>query len=59
MALQAMLRARPGVHGHASAAALNVKPNSVGTILARAERALRERYLAMHPNAGEEYGGGR
>lgn len=35
------------------ATALGVKPGSVGTILVRAERALRERYLAMNPSDRE------
>jgi RNA polymerase sigma-70 factor, ECF subfamily len=48
-----------GVSYAGIAEALGVKPGSVGTVLARAENALRERYLAKHPNAGEEYGGGR
>lgn len=55
----ALILRHSGVSYAEIAAALNVKPGSVGTILARAERVLRERYLAMHPNAGEEYGGGR
>lgn len=55
----ALILRHSGVSYAEIAAALDVKPNSVGTILARAERALRERYLAMHPNAGEEYGDGR
>jgi RNA polymerase sigma-70 factor (ECF subfamily) len=55
----ALILRHSGVSYAEIAAALDVKPGSVGTILARAERALRERYLAMHPNAGEEYGGGQ
>ena len=37
------------------AAALGIKPGSVGTTLARAERALRERYEAMAPQSGKEH----
>lgn len=55
----ALILRHSGVSYAEIAAALDVKPGSVGTILARAERALRERYLAMHPHAGEEYGSGR
>ncbi len=36
------------------AAAVGVRPGSVGTILARAERALRERYRALNPDSLEE-----
>ena len=54
----ALILRHSGVSYAEIAAALDVKPGSVGTILARAERALRKRYLAMHPDAGEEYGGG-
>lgn len=36
------------------AAAVGIRTNSVGTVLARAERALRARYLARNPGAGEE-----
>lgn len=39
------------------AVALGVRANSVGTILVRAERALRARYLAQNPDAGEEQDG--
>jgi RNA polymerase sigma-70 factor (ECF subfamily) len=54
----ALILRHSGVSYAEIAAALDVKPGSVGTILVRAERALRKRYLAMHPNAGEEHGGG-
>jgi RNA polymerase sigma-70 factor (ECF subfamily) len=54
----ALILRHSGVSYAEIAAALDVKPGSVGTILARAERALRKRYLAMHPDAGEERGGG-
>ena len=54
----ALILRHSGVSYAEIAAALDVKPGSVGTILARAERALRKRYLAMHPDAGEEHGGG-
>ena len=36
------------------AEAIGIKPGSVGTILARAERALRERYVALTPGSEEE-----
>jgi RNA polymerase sigma-70 factor (ECF subfamily) len=36
------------------AAAVGIRTSSVGTVLARAERALRARYLARNPGAGEE-----
>jgi RNA polymerase sigma-70 factor (ECF subfamily) len=39
------------------AAALGVAPGSVGTILARAERDFRRRYLAMNAEQGEAPGG--
>lgn len=48
-----------GVSYAGIAAALGVQVNSVGTILVRAERALRERYLAQNPDAGEEQVGER
>lgn len=55
----ALILRHSGVSYSEIAAALEINPNSVGTILVRAERALRERFLAMHPNAGEEFGGGQ
>lgn len=50
----ALILRHSGVSYAEIAAALGVKTGSVGTILVRAERALRDRYRAANPNAGKE-----
>lgn len=50
----ALVLRHSGVSYAELAAALGVKAGSVGTILVRAERALRNRYGAMNPEAGKE-----
>ena len=52
---QAILALRySGVSYAEIAAAVGVKPGSVGTLLARAERQLRERYEALMPEPGKD-----
>lgn len=50
----ALLLRYSGVSYAEIAATLGIRPNSVGTVLARAERALRKRYDELYPGAGEE-----
>lgn len=50
----ALVLRHSGVSYAEIAEALGVKTNAVGTILVRAERALRKRYAEINPNAGSE-----